>query len=75
MIIKTVHSSCVFFDCVLSGYSYNLPHSHTLDIGISGPYEQISDDEQGYLSQLPDSHTLDTGISDPYGQIYDELQC
>ena len=72
--MKTVHSSCVFFDCVSSGCSYNLPHSHNLDIDISGPYEQISDELQGYFSELLDSHTLDIEISDPYEQISDELQ-
>ena len=50
---------------------YKLPDKHTLDIGMSGPYEQISYELQGYLSELLDSHTLDIGISGPYEPISD----
>ena len=74
IVIKIKHFSHVFFDSVLSCCFYNLPHSHTLDIWISGPYEQISDELQGYFSELLDSRTLDIEISGRYEQISDELQ-
>ena len=48
---------------------YNLPDIDTLGIGISGPYERISDEWQGYLSDLPGIHSPDIGISGPYAQI------
>ena len=57
----------------LQGYFSELPDSHTLDIEISGPYEQISDELQGDLSELPDNHTRDIEISGQYEQISDEL--
>ena len=72
VVIKIVHSSHVFVECVLSGYSYNLPQSHTLDIDILGPNGLISDEIQDYLSELPDGHTRNIGIECSYGQISDE---
>ena len=54
------------------GYFWNLPGIHTLDIGMFGPYAQISYGELGYLSELLDVHTLDIGIFGPYVQISDE---
>jgi hypothetical protein len=49
-----------------------LPDVHILDIGIVGPYGQISDGEQGHLSESPDGHTLGIGILGPYAQISDD---
>ena len=61
------------FDVQLDDFS-ELPDTHTLDIEIFGPYEQIFDDLQGYLSELPDTHTLDIETSGPYEQISDGLK-
>ena len=48
-----------------------MPDGHTLGIGISGPYEQISDALKGYFSDLLDNHTLDIGVSGPYAHFSD----
>ena len=64
--IKIEFFSHVFFDSVLSHFSYNLPHSRTLDIEIFGPYEQISDVGQDDLCNLTGIHTQDIGISGQY---------
>ena len=37
-----------------------MPDIHTLDIGIFGPYAQISDGELGYFSKLPDIHSSES---------------
>ena len=54
------------FGILMSDNVSGLPDSQTLDIRISGSYEQIFDELQGYLSELPDSHTLDIEISGLY---------
>jgi hypothetical protein len=51
-----------------------LPDIHTPDIGIFGPYAEISDEEQGDFFELLDINSLDIGILGPYAQIPDEEQ-
>ena len=54
---------------LMLGQLSELLDSHTLDIEISGQYEQISDEIQGYLVELLDSPTLGIGIAAPYERL------
>ena len=59
------------FFYVYQGYISELPDIHSPDIGIFGPYAQISDEELGYLSELLDIHSLNIGTFGPYAPISD----